>query len=140
MATSNNHESLPSLKNFIDKQLTDSRRSLAKHALTMNYSAIKTERQFRHAFDCLLALEGVAGQVKEYREQAVTMRKTLEAYHKLHKWLLPDDAVKRLESSWRAICKTFQQHLSAEAWEAIEKTTTEAFSDVRKTLERSKQG
>jgi len=114
-------------------------KSAAFNFLKRDFSQIRSEKDFQDAFNGLMALDQLLSpQHRSYRDAIANIRKTLATYHSVSKWLLPDDAVKRLEASWREICKTFQQHLPVAVWEGIEKTTVEAFADVRKTMERSR--
>ena len=114
-------------------------KSAAFSFLKKDFTQVRSERDFQEAFNGLMALDQLLSpQHRAYRDAIAGLRKTLEAYHKVNKWLLPDEAVKRLEAGWREICQTFQKYLPVEAWEGIEKVTIESFSDVRKTLERSR--
>jgi len=114
-------------------------KGLAFQALRLDLRQVRTEREFREAFSGLSALNQLLAPVhRSYAVAIEGMRKNLESYHRVNHWLLPDEAMKRLEASWRAICEVFRKHLPAETWEGIEQTTVEAFSDVRAIINRSK--
>jgi len=114
-------------------------KGLAFKVLRQDLSQIKTESQFREAFAGIAALNQLLAPVhRSYAVAIEGMRKNLESYHRVHKWLLPDEAVTRIEASWKAICEVFKKHLPREAWQGVEKTTVEAFSDIGKCLERSR--
>jgi len=114
-------------------------KSVAFTFLRCDMSQLKTEQDFRTAFDGLLAVGQLLTPLHPgYRNAVDEMRKGLVAYHKINKWLLPDEAVTLIENNWKALCQTFQKHLPSEAWQVVEKITTEAFSDVRRLLEDSK--
>jgi len=114
-------------------------KNLAFQALRLDLRQVKTQTQFREAYSGINALAQLLAPVhRSYAVAIEGMRKNLESYQRANRWLLPDEAVKRLEASWGEICQVFKQHLPAESWEGIEKTTVEAFADVRKIMERSR--
>jgi len=114
-------------------------KSAAFNFLKRDFSQIRSEKDFQDAFNGLMALDQLLSpQHRSYRDAIANIRKTLATYHSVSKWLLPDEAVTRIETSWNALCETFRKHLPPETWEKIEKTTVAAFSDVRQTLARSR--
>jgi len=132
-------EKLPSMLDALAAMNADgTAKGLAFKVLRQDLSQVKTESQFREAFAGIAALNQLLAPVhKSYAVAIEGMRKNLESYHRVHKWLLPDEVVTRIEASWKALCETFRKHLPVETWEQIEKTTVEAFSDVRQNLTRS---
>jgi len=114
-------------------------KAAAFKVLRQDLSQVRTETQFREAFSGIGALNQLLGPVhRSYAVAIEGMRKNLESYHRVNKWLLPDESVQILEHSWKTLCEVFKAHLPAETWQGIEKVTVEAFNNVRATIARSK--
>ena len=130
---------IPSLDELMKEFPRSERKNAASSVLSRDYRTCRTEYDFREMMNGMIALEQLVGHKhKAYRDQIAGMKRTLEIYHKMNRWLLPDAAVKEVERGWREMCELFKAHLGPEIWEKAEELTVRVFKDVRKLLEDAK--